>query len=78
MVAFIKKYCFAKKTMVTLFLVLVQPPRYMTVNQALEQLLETIAERPDIAAVIPANSLCVGLSRVGLEVTPYLHMYTYI
>ena len=44
-----------------------EPPRYMTVNQALQQLLETIEERPDIAAVLPADTLCVGLARVGLN-----------
>ena len=29
-----------------------EPPRFMTVNQALEQLLEVISERADVAAVL--------------------------
>ena len=41
--------------------------RYMTVNQALEQLLETIKERSDIAAVLTEDTLCVGLARVGQD-----------
>eukprot|EP00802_Teleaulax_amphioxeia_P022465 Tamp_22913.p1 GENE.Tamp_22913~~Tamp_22913.p1 ORF type:complete len:340 (+),score=90.74 Tamp_22913:155-1021(+) len=44
-----------------------EPPRYMTVNQALEQLLETIKERSDIAAVLTEDTLCVGLARVGQD-----------
>lgn len=40
-----------------------EPPRFMTVNQCISQLLEVRAAQQDDA--YDANSLCVGLSRVG-------------
>ena len=42
-----------------------QPPRYMTVNQAVEQLLE-IEEHRQQNAYGP-DTFCVGLSRVGAD-----------
>eukprot|EP01128_Nolandella_sp_AFSM9_P011971 TRINITY_DN8853_c0_g1_i1.p1 TRINITY_DN8853_c0_g1~~TRINITY_DN8853_c0_g1_i1.p1 ORF type:complete len:294 (-),score=70.01 TRINITY_DN8853_c0_g1_i1:111-992(-) len=41
-----------------------EPPRYMTVNQCVEQLIETEANRKG-GAFDPATTLCVGVSRVG-------------
>ncbi|XP_030062965.1 diphthine methyl ester synthase isoform X2 [Microcaecilia unicolor] len=43
------------------------PPRYMSVNQAAEQLLEIIQNRrnQDKELAITENTICVGLARVG-------------
>lgn len=40
-----------------------EPPRYMTVNQCIEQLLEIEDKRGEKAYT--ANTICVGLARVG-------------
>ena len=42
-----------------------QPPRYMTVNLAVEQLLEIEERRQEQA--YGSETLCVGLSRVGAD-----------
>eukprot|EP00960_Hanusia_phi_P051670 760944-Hanusia_phi.AAC.3 len=44
-----------------------EPPRFMTVNQALEQLEQIIARREDVQEVLDLRSTCVGLARVGQE-----------
>jgi diphthine methyl ester synthase len=40
-----------------------EPPRYMTVNQCIEQLLEIEKNRGD--GIYSENTICVGLARVG-------------
>jgi diphthine synthase len=40
-----------------------EPPRFMTVNQCISQLLEVRAMQPEVA--YDSTSLCVGLARVG-------------
>nr|CAG4634978.1 EOG090X0AVB [Alona affinis] len=40
-----------------------EPPRFMTVGQAAEQLMETIGSHPNNA--LNADTLCVGVARVG-------------
>ena len=44
-----------------------EPPRFMTVNQAAEQLIESAgqASPEDAAAVDAANAVCVGIARLG-------------
>lgn len=42
-----------------------EPPRFMSINTALEQLLEVEANRGEGA--ISADTLCVGLARVGAD-----------
>uniref|UniRef100_A0A8C5QAW4 diphthine methyl ester synthase n=1 Tax=Leptobrachium leishanense TaxID=445787 RepID=A0A8C5QAW4_9ANUR len=44
-----------------------EPPRYMTVNQAAEQLLEIIQNRRLLGEelAVTENTICVGLARVG-------------
>ncbi|KAJ3214328.1 diphthine synthase [Clydaea vesicula] len=42
-----------------------EPPRYMTVNQALDQLLEVENAKKD--NVINSNSICCGIARVGSD-----------
>ncbi|OWF54781.1 diphthine methyl ester synthase-like [Mizuhopecten yessoensis] len=50
-----------------------EPPRYMSVNQAAEQILEVVRNRkasgdtPSSDTAITEDTLCVGLSRVGAE-----------
>lgn len=46
-----------------------EPPRYMSVNQALEQLLEIIQNRRGQSEelALSEDTICVGLSRVGAE-----------
>ncbi|XP_016060064.1 PREDICTED: diphthine methyl ester synthase [Miniopterus natalensis] len=46
-----------------------EPPRYMTVNQAAQQLLEVIRNRRARGEdpVVTEETLCVGLARVGAE-----------
>ncbi|XP_033737588.1 diphthine methyl ester synthase-like [Pecten maximus] len=50
-----------------------EPPRYMSVNQAAEQILEVVQNKqtsgdtPSGETVITEDTLCVGLSRVGAE-----------
>ena len=40
-----------------------EPPRYMTVNQCIEQLLEIESIRNQ--GIYSENTICVGLARVG-------------
>ncbi|XP_053324808.1 diphthine methyl ester synthase [Spea bombifrons] len=44
-----------------------EPPRYMTVNQAAEQLLEIVQNRRNLGEelAITENTICAGLARVG-------------
>jgi len=44
-----------------------EPPRFMTVNQALEQIMECVENREDIRDVLSADTFCVGMARVGQE-----------
>ncbi|KAF6035696.1 DPH5 [Bugula neritina] len=46
-----------------------EPPRYMTVNQAAQQLLEIIENRrsKDQSLALTENTLCVGVARVGAD-----------
>ncbi|EKX37520.1 hypothetical protein GUITHDRAFT_158589 [Guillardia theta CCMP2712] len=44
-----------------------EPPRFMTVNQALEQLEQIVRRREDVRDVLDLRSTCVGLARVGQE-----------
>ncbi|CAI9605991.1 unnamed protein product [Staurois parvus] len=43
------------------------PPRYMTVNQAVEQLLQIVQNRRELGEelALTENTICVGLARVG-------------
>lgn len=43
-----------------------EPPRFMTVNQCIEQLIE-VEEKRQEGAYDPQKTMCVGLARVGLE-----------
>lgn len=43
-----------------------EPPQYMTVNQAIEQILEIVRERDD-KEVLNEESLCVGVARLGTD-----------
>ncbi|XP_069823640.1 diphthine methyl ester synthase [Dendropsophus ebraccatus] len=44
-----------------------EPPRYMTVNQAAEQLLQIVQNRRELGEelALTENTICVGLARVG-------------
>ncbi|OCT82935.1 diphthamide biosynthesis 5 S homeolog isoform X1 [Xenopus laevis] len=44
-----------------------EPPRYMTVNQAVDQLLEIVQNRRELGEelALTENTICVGLARVG-------------
>jgi len=42
-----------------------EPPRFMTVNQSLEQILEVLERRPDAHDCLSPDTLAVGLARVG-------------
>lgn len=43
-----------------------EPPRFMTVNQCIEQLIE-VEEKRKGGAYDPDKTMCVGLARVGLD-----------
>lgn len=43
-----------------------EPPRFMTVNQCIEQLIE-VEEKRQEGAYDPKKTMCVGLSRVGQD-----------
>ncbi|XP_072276108.1 diphthine methyl ester synthase isoform X1 [Pyxicephalus adspersus] len=44
-----------------------EPPRYMTVNQAVDQLLQIVQNRRELGEelALTENTICVGLARVG-------------
>ncbi|KAE8610868.1 hypothetical protein XENTR_v10012266 [Xenopus tropicalis] len=44
-----------------------EPPRYMTVNQAVDQLLEIVQNRRELGEelALTENTICAGLARVG-------------
>lgn len=43
------------------------PPRFMTVNTALEQMLEASDEKGDVEGNYNADTLCVGMARLGQD-----------
>ncbi|KAJ3648918.1 hypothetical protein Zmor_020686 [Zophobas morio] len=43
------------------------PPRFMSVSEAAEQLLQILQKKVEDDGLVTANSLCVGLARIGSQ-----------
>ena len=43
------------------------PPRFMTVNQSIEQMLEAAEEAGDVGGNYNKDTLCVGMARLGQD-----------